>query len=282
LTLRIRRAAFIPIFIGLLNSASPLFAQESLFGKPALGPGAGKPDADLQSELNGGKPIKLTQKMIDEIAAQLGIDGSPKRKKSLAAMLDGSQGQAQFAANVDLDESPETPRKILRHIRGTEGIPFPTSADVELPFTVPEEEVKKQLDGYFRALEGVAKQQSTVPQLPACAQNKSDRAPTNYTLPDQRNQVLLDMLFIRKEDLPLDPKEIFGNSVMVRPYSTEEPNVDSLSALGVGIQCLPTRLRVTRAFTIRDEGRNALKNYDKDPNGPGEFHITLKEKFGEK
>jgi hypothetical protein len=31
---------------------------------------------------------------------------------------------------------------------------------------------------------------------------------------------------------------------------------------------------------MRDEGRNALRNYDGDPHGEGEFHAYMKAKLG--
>ena len=87
--------------------------------------------------------------------------------------------------------------------------------------------------------------------------------------------VLFDMLFLRKDQIPLDPDEVFGVSTIVQPYSTDQPNGPSFATVGVGVTCLPTRMRATKAFVYRDEGANALKNYDENPHGKGKVHPKM-------
>jgi hypothetical protein len=125
-----------------------------------------------------------------------------------------------------------------------------------------------------------AKKNTVVPQLPQCKQDTTIRTETGYNLDDNRKQVLMDMLFMKKEDVPLDYKEVFGERVIIRKYHRDKPNLVSLSALGIGVDCLPYRLRATRQYLFKDLGKNALKNYDKDPHGEGEFSAFMKAKLG--
>lgn len=240
-----------------------------------------QPDApDADKEINEGRPIQLTEEMIQKFADDLGIKPNSARMQQILNSYYNPDSDLNLSMNSDLDEQPETPQKVIRHIRGKDGVPFPSKDDVVLPFKITEENVKAGLDKYFQKTEETAANQMKVPGLPACSEDKTTRQETNYPLPDNRDQVLMDILFIRKQDVPLDPKEIFGKHVMVRPYTTDSPNVDSLSALGVGVSCLPTRLRVTRSQIMRDEGKNALRNYENDPNGEGEMHALMKAKLG--
>jgi len=58
---------------------------------------------------------------------------------------------------------------------------------------------------------------------------------------------------------------------------SDKPNSGALATIGVGVTCLPTRMRATKAFVYRDEGANALKNYDKSPHGKGDVDPRIAE-----
>lgn len=239
-----------------------------------------KEESSLADDVNGGQPIELTPAMIQEFANQLGLDPNGPRMRQIIHAHYNPEADLNLAVNTDLDQDPVTPQKVIKHIRGKEGIPFPAKDDVLLPFTVTKERINEALDGYFGLLDKQADKNLKAATLPDCKQSTTTQTPTNYSLEEKPDQVLVDLLFVRKEGVPLDPKEIFGQHVVVRPFSSDKPNVDSLSAVGAGVTCLPTRMRVTRTFVMRDEGKNALKNYDKDPHGGGEFHAYMKAKLG--
>ncbi|MBN8549122.1 MAG: hypothetical protein J0M12_07405 [Deltaproteobacteria bacterium] len=269
---------FLPLcLVGALVLGAPRSVSADPFESPA---DQKESETDLADDVNGGKPIELTPEMIEQFAAQLGIDPKGPRMQKILAAHYNPEGEVALAENVNLDEQPETPQQVIRHIRGKEGIAFPSKDSILLPFTLTEEKVTKSLDNYFATLEKNAERNLKVPTLPNCKTDVTTQTATSYDREDNREQVLLDLLFMRKEDIPLDPKEVFGHRVVMRPYYTDKPNVDSLSAIGVGITCLPTRMRVTRSFVMRDEGKNALKNYDKDPHGAGEYHELMRLKLG--
>lgn len=236
--------------------------------------------ANLGDEINDGKPIRLTDEMLQRFAAELGLEPGSNRMKQILHSYYNPESNLNLAVNNDPENDSEAPVKVIRHIRGKDGIPLPSKDDVVLPFKIEKDKVKQGLDEYFGMLEKTAERNMKVPSLPACKENTTTREPTNYELPEKRDQVLVDLLFMPKENVPVDKKEIFGKRTVVRPYDRSKPNLMSLSAIGIGITCLPTRLRVTRAFVMRDEGRNALKNYDGDPHGEGEFHAYMKAKLG--
>lgn len=269
---------FLPLLAFLILS---LCRNDCVRADPFESPAAPREgESDLADDVNGGKPIELTPQMIEKFANDLGLDPNGPRMRQILEAHYNPESELNLSVNVDLDQQPQTPQQVIRHIRGKEGIAFPAKEAVLLPFTLTKEKVTETLDGYFNMLEKQGEKNLKVPALPSCKEDVTTRTATNYDRPEETSQVLLDLLFIRKEDVPLDPKEIFGQHVLTRPYSTDKANVDALSALGVGITCLPTRMRVTRSFVMRDEGKNALKNYDKDPHGPGEFHEYMKAKLG--
>lgn len=233
-------------------------------------------EADVTEPLNEGRTVSLTPEMIEKFASELGIEPHSPRMRQILDSYYNPESDLNLAINSDVELDQDTPQKVIRHIRGTDGIPLPTKDEVLLPFKLTPEAVKESLDKYFYMTETTAKQNMTVPELPNCKENITERTATNYSLAEDTHQVLLDILFMKKEDIPVDYKEIFGKRVVVRPYNKEK---SSVSVLGIGVKCLPTRFRVTRSFVMHDLGKNALKNYDIDPHGEGEFHEYMKAKL---
>ena len=90
--------------------------------------------------------------------------------------------------------------------------------------------------------------------------------------------MLVDILYIRKANLPLDPELVFGEGVQVMTFDENKKSPQSFAIQGAKIPCLPYRMRVSSSFIMRDYGKNALMNYSKDPNGKGELHEVASKK----
>ncbi len=238
---------------------------------------------DISDEINDGRPITLTPEIINQISAQLGMaPDSPGMRRLIDSYYRSREQNENPIENIDDDEDPDsaTPAVVIRHFRGTNGIPLPAKEDIPFPFKVTQEAVKEAFIEYFKVVTEAQIKNITPATLPACRVNESTQEETGYTGEEMPDQLIADILFMDKTDMPMDPSEAFGKRTMVRPYNSKEANFEVLGAIGIGVDCLPFRWRVTRKFLFKDKGRNALKNYDANQFGEGEFSEVMKAKLG--
>ncbi|MBX7145100.1 MAG: hypothetical protein K1X79_11665 [Oligoflexia bacterium] len=248
---------------------------------------------DISEDLNPGRPIALSDEMIASMAEQLGLDPRSEQMQHIVtsyyqtrdreAAGEESQDETQgFLENADDDEDPNSPTRheVIRHFRGKAGIPLPNKDDIPFPFKVTEENLKQAFEDYFKVVNQFLEANTTPAKLPKCTKNETTKTETGYTDDEKPEELIADILFLDKRDVPLDVEEVFGKKTMARPYNANEPNFETLGALGIGVDCLPFRWRVTRKYLIKDTGKNALKNYDKDQFGEGEYSEYMKAKLG--
>jgi len=180
------------------------------------------------------------------------------------------------------------PKKIIKHIRGETGTAFPTEEQCheyvrthERDLMDPKQEAMmmdklRKEQPFLPKLE--IEDPDAVPNLPTCKSDYWERIPTEQGDPDRDMEVVYDMLWVPPSaSLPSDFEVVFGLKTVVRPYYAKDPDAPTYAAAGLNITCLPTRIRATRAMAFRYEGASALKNYDKDPYGPGEMHPLMQE-----
>lgn len=280
------------------------FAQDSAKKESTIKPGlsafaAPHPDSkeqrdrDLSEDLNPGRPVALSDEMIANMAEQLGLDPNSEQMHNIVTSyyqtrdkeaIAEEQGDTQqgFFENIDDDEDPDSPNRheVIRHFRGKAGIPFPNKDDIPFPFKVTEEDLKSAFEDYFKTVEKFLEANTTPAKLPKCSKNETTRTETGYNEDEKPEELVADILFLDKRDLPLDTEEVFGKKTIARPYNSNEPNFETLGALGIGVDCLPFRWRITRKYLFKDTGKNALKNYDKDQTGEGEYSEFMKAKLG--
>lgn len=113
--------------------------------------------------------------------------------------------------------------------------------------------------------------------LPNCSESKSQRIEVKSggsKVP--RKSLISDILYLRKHDVPIDTVEVFGPTVEVRPYEQDEKSITYHTAIGLGISCLPFRIRITDSYVDRLQGDDALKNYSRNLTGNGYTHKEAK------
>lgn len=273
--------------LSLLILASPnAFAQDKGTGPMPFALENNKED-DLGQEINENKPITLTPDLLANMAAQLGLEpNSSHMRRIVDAYYRSREAEnnpdAAALENVDDDEVEDSlsPRVVIRHFRGKDGIPFPAKDEVPFPFKVTQEGMKQAFVDYFKVVNSAIQANITPAKLPKCKVNETTRVETGYQESEKVDQLISDILFLDKADMPMDPEDVFGKRTMTRPYNTKEANFEVLGAVGIGVDCLPFRWRVTRKYLFTDKGLNAYKNYDKDQFGEGEFSEFMKAKLG--
>lgn len=168
--------------------------------------------------------------------------------------------------------------QVVKILRGKNGVRFPERKDLALkidPQTfIPE--LKKDIE---QANAKVVERLKSAPPPPTCRRNftSKEKTVTGEIPRDKIDKVVLDMLFISKEDMPpdLDPNEAFGPMTFVRVIDTSEPQLASLAMQSAGAPCLPFRFRVTSTMRYFDEGLNAVMNYGAHPNNKGKLSQSL-------
>ncbi len=159
--------------------------------------------------------------------------------------------------------------KIIKHYRAEEGMSFPEPRSIPA-WTPPKELIARAEQDWIANRERFRIEARSFNPLPSCKENKTERVSRRAPKNQDHNIVLNDQLFIDDEILPAGVDSRFGKHVVVRRYSTKEPNFDSYVTRGNQVQCLPYRVRATIANIFRHYGIDALKNFDNDPNGKGE------------
>jgi hypothetical protein len=150
----------------------------------------------------------------------------------------------------------------------------------EIPFPTPNPQRLEQLAKENALIvERAFEEQLTVRKIPDCREPSTVRTPIKAKLEaGEESKVVFDLLFMRKSEVPLDSKEVLGIDPLVVPYDPESSLSTALSAQGLGVKCLPTRIRITSLANYTHTGKDALKNFDGEPDGEG----TLNQRFGGK
>lgn len=220
--------------------------------------------------------VKLTPEIIQRISQRLRIKPDGRHMQAVIAAQYG--GVAALDKRIEeQDEDEAVPDPIILHLRSTKGIPIPRPEELPPVLELSEEQQQQIIEEYLKGVEEIKELHSKVPELPKCTESKTTREDTGMKDAHSDKTILFDMLFMRKDQIPLDPDEVFGAGTIVQPYVSGQPDGPSFATIGVGVTCLPTRMRATKAYVYRDEGANALKNFDENPHGKGKVHPKMKE-----
>lgn len=229
--------------------------------------------------------VRLPPQIVEKLALQLGIPPSSRFYKNFSHFTAGKFSDKEFVHEAIL-AMPKDPR-VIKHLRSDKGIPFPDAAALESASprkqnrtAVSAESKAAMLGVQKKASAAMLKRATTVRDIPNCREDKTEKSP-NSARGDGRDPsaVLFDMLFVRKNNVPLDPDEAFGKRTLVLPFQENVKTLASIATAGIKIPCLPYRLRGTGSFFYKDQGLNALKNYDANQNGPGVLNETVKAKY---
>ena len=165
-------------------------------------------------------------------------------------------------------------KKIIGYYRGSEGVPLPdpkTLAEVNTPplVTSPKltNNVTRQSSPQLQIKREVAR----------CSENGSQRVETGLT-PEAPGPAY-DVLYLPPDLVPSEAGEVYGSKTRVRMVENPVTPLIAFHLSEDSIPCVPFRIRVFDSVKIYDKGKNALKNYDRNPRGLGEFHPWVKEKI---
>jgi hypothetical protein len=216
-------------------------------------------------------PNGIPAEAKESVLKVLGIsESTPEGKRILDYLVNPSKYQ----------HAPAKEAPLVRHLRGKEGIPYPKQEEIEAWEKRTAEAnlshyEKIKSDPQFEPLENDAydlrfkTQEMAAPELPSCKESET----TSYSVetgqrgePKKGEAVDTDLLFIRGP-IPLDPDLAFGKATTVVRYTTEKGDSLSVAAAGQGVDCLPTRVRVTEKHVIYSTGLKALLNYDESSRG---------------
>lgn len=169
-----------------------------------------------------------------------------------------------FSAHADSSQ-------VIVHLRGVSGVPLLAQEPLVHP-------ASRQRSA--RAVSELVKQsklprQLALPVLPACEKSGTRRKPRNGT------GKAFDLLFLEKSKLQLagdsvpEMGDLFGGQAQLYDYNPQRGGVLGRKAIQYGAKCLPFRLRVTDKYLFRHYGKDALLNYDLEPNGKGQLHPVM-------
>lgn len=103
-----------------------------------------------------------------------------------------------------------------------------------------------------------------------CGKNETSFEPSNS--PSSEPEVMLDRIFIPEGLIPLNPEEELGSNIDLVPLPQDSTESVVKTRFEIyEVPCVPYRMRVTNTGTFYHSGHDALKNYDSDPNGKGEW-----------
>lgn len=182
----------------------------------------------------------------------------------------------QFSQPDEAETDEDTPvaalapvGNIIERIERDEGVPIPQL--VQPIKNTPEirAKVEKAVNDNIKIFTNRSFAQR---ELPNCSENKTTKLPGMGFGKLDSGTLIADILYLRKHTIPEDPTEVFGPRVQIRPYEPDPKSVHFNTALGMGVSCLPYRIRITDSFTEKLEGKNALRNYSKDQTGKGFLH----------
>lgn len=266
------------------------------------------PFASASSEISTAYADTPSGAALYEATANLfGVDKGSKFYNTLggddiapASRNTSSPGGSAAPHKRGIDEE-DVPLKIIRHykVAGEGAVKLPLEKDFRNPFFKLSPEKMKAMAGdlakvgadYLKGISDPATLPFAPRELPNCTNNSTEKKKVSLDssvqkklgleptgTKEDREVVLFDYLLLRKEDLPINPSEVFGKSVVVRVYEGKPQSAIGYTARAMGARCLPFRVRGTRTLAFRHQGFDALKNYDSQPTGSGKMHDIIKEK----
>lgn len=233
------------------------------------------------------RPPDRALKIISE---ELNIPQSSKYFQKLVAKMSNDYNGDPEAAEV-YDSLDWEKIQLVRHYRAKQGVKLPSKGEIrgvfhgmteDDLFMLFKEGVKK-----YRELE---KEWQKLPEIPNCKVSKKiiKDNPFQKAKPGEilgthvdkvKDMLLLDILFVHEEDIPENPKEVYGKRVVVRRFEADNPFSEGAIAGKMKLDCLPYRYRTTFDKRMEYTGLEAMKNYDQDTYGDGEIHEWVRENY---
>lgn len=187
-------------------------------------------------------------------------------QNSMADVNRALQGAPPTAAQEQHLDVPRT------HVHASEGIPFPKLEEVVLPPPPP-------IPPFPTSVMIENPPQPEYKKPPRCdnAQTIREALPQEYGSSEE--VVISDILYLPEDLMPVDPMDVFGSQVVTYTYGPKSGDGVFVRMFYDAVPCLPYRIRYTNKARYYDRGNVALKNYDKQPSGRGQYHSVMQQKL---
>jgi hypothetical protein len=258
-------ALFYPLALASEELQLPLAFEEVKLTTPILS--SLKAMGDSNSEgLSWGL---TTENLEQELSRKLMLPpGSPVLRQILSSIH-----KEDSAVKIESPPSIlEQERPVIKHIRASAGIPFPTIEEINFPFDprqIDREELIKEVTELLEAYVAMVPKMMEIPKLSVCTEAKTVKRERKDFNRGDANDVLYDILYINEQSMPSFDLEQLGDNIELSFYDPKKPNPLSYSARVLSVPCLPYRIRATGRNIFQHQGEDALKNYDDNPNGRG-------------
>jgi hypothetical protein len=172
------------------------------------------------------------------------------------------------------------PSQILGHYVLTKGIPLPDPKTIVVP-KLSEEQSKLQEEALAEARKRIdeltkltIERWGEARAIESCIEGGSSK--TQVAEGDKGSDVvLMDFLFLAKQP-PLNAEELFGKSATVLQYKPGAEDPLSATVSGLGIPCLPYRIRFVGPWRFDHQGADALRDFDEAPLSKGKVNGKLR------
>lgn len=193
-------------------------------------------------------------------------------KDTLKSAQTNLQGDRRAAASRQRPPQNMGGATIISRVRRSEGVPFPAPEEV----TIDPDTFK--LDKYIaQDAERVSEPPPPYQRPKECGRDETKSEVHDATA--EEGAALYDVIYLSEDFVPLDPEEVYGPGVLLRPYGANEEEAIFTRMRLDNVPCVPYRTRITAKATYRDYGMNALKNYTADPSGKGVLNVWVKQKL---
>jgi hypothetical protein len=177
-----------------------------------------------------------------------------------------------------LQQAPATPSQdqnieIARtHVRSSEGVPFPNPEEVVLPPPPP-------LPPLPTSIMVAEPAQPEYKRPPRCEGDQNICEALSFEYGPSEEVVVSDVIYLPEDLMPVDPMEVFGSKANTFTYGPKSGDGVNIRMYYDAVPCVPYRIRFTNKAKYVDRGNFALKNYDKQPSGRGQYHTWMQQKL---
>ena len=211
------------------------------------------------------------QKHVEALRAQQqGAAKAETQRIFNKARAEAQAVEAQFQQAQPKVTIPAEAKINRTHVRASGGVPFPKPEEVVL-----EPRPTIAIPPSTGMAENVPEREYKRP--PRCEVSETKR--DEWLLDDNKEERTIgEVLYVSEDLMPVDPMEVFGSKVEVYPYGPKSGDGVNIRMTLDAVPCVPYRIRVTNRARYYSKGNAALKNYDKQPAGQGQYHSWIQQK----
>lgn len=228
---------------------------------------------DASSRARADDSMAELQKHVDRLRAQqqgvgqVAPNGVARRPQD--SMTSVERALQQAAATPSEERQVEVART---HVRASEGVPFPKPEEVVVPPPPPLPPLPTSV-----VMENPPSPEYKRP--PRCEDDQNIREALSFEYGPSEEIVVSDVIYLPEDLMPVDPMEVFGSKANTFTYGPKSGDGVNIRMYYDAVPCVPYRIRFTNKAKYVDRGNFALKNYDKQPSGRGQYHTWMQQKL---